>query len=132
MLVCKCISLYLLYRVIKSYGVYLCVLVVLRLSSRMMRLRRENLEEDHEKLVHQRDNSPIWIGLRTSPSTHALARARILEDISIRYYLIILSFQIIRYFGFSRYIVFTIYLDNISTCIAKAMYLENSNRLIIC
>ena len=65
----------------------------------------------------------------TSPSTRALAGVRILEDKSIRYCFIFHSFQIIRYFGFSRYIIFTMYLYSTSNCVVKAMYLETQNVL---
>jgi hypothetical protein len=34
------------------------------------------------------------------------------------------NFQIIRCFGFSTYITFTLYLDIVYKCIAKSMYLE--------
>jgi hypothetical protein len=65
--------------------------------------------------------------IHTSPSTRAFARARIFCVIIIRYCLVIPSFQIIRRFGFSESIVFTMYLDGTSMCIAKAMYLKTQN-----
>jgi hypothetical protein len=46
--------------------------------------------------------------------------------------MIIPPFQIIRHFGFSRYVVFAMYLDKcISKCMAKATYLEKPKCLIV-
>jgi hypothetical protein len=79
-----------------------------------------NKRSKAEKIIfHLQQASP-----KTSPSTHALARAIIFWEINISYCLITPSLQIIRRFGFSGYIVFATCLDSTSIWTTKAIWLK--------